>query len=154
MWLASALRDRNPLNMFTYQHPSKEMDEHSTVSKHADTDKFWHTQDCTYGTTLGHVEVRAQMHEAVSVTGGCCRVWRRGGNMRDKQMMREGNNDNSCQQFMRHESRFVLMVANRKKHTWLAWRNQCPFAPVWIKDESCKHLNHQPNNDLLVFTPA
>lgn len=37
--------------------------------------------------------------------------------MRDKQMMREGNSDNSCQQFMRQEPRFVLMVANRKKHS-------------------------------------
>lgn len=37
--------------------------------------------------------------------------------MSDKQMTREGNSDNSCQQFTRQDSRFVLMVANRKKHT-------------------------------------
>lgn len=36
--------------------------------------------------------------------------------MRDEQM-REGNGDNSCQQFMRQHSGFVLMAPNRKKTT-------------------------------------
>lgn len=38
--------------------------------------------------------------------------------MRDKQMIKEEKGDNSCQQFMRQYSGFVLMAPNRKKkHT-------------------------------------
>lgn len=94
---------------------------------------FWQRQGCTYGETSRHAEAGVQMQKAVSVTGGCCRVWGRGRSIRDKQMMRAGNTvttaastlwDKSPALFWWHQTENTCLISLKKSMSFCASTNK------------------------------